>query len=91
MGGRVSRWGGVWRWSPRGFLWGWGWDEQEGRQPQGRAGGAPGGPWPDSHPGVGVGVDLLEQALPGSPLELLLWVCTQHRWGPSVSQPRILV
>lgn len=42
MGGRVSRWGGVWRWIPRGFLGGWGWDEQEGCQPQGRAGGAPG-------------------------------------------------
>ncbi|MXQ95322.1 hypothetical protein E5288_WYG005125 [Bos mutus] len=38
--------------------------------------------WP-SAPGDRLGADLLEQALPGSPPELLLWFYTQHRWGPS--------
>ena len=49
------------------------------------------GPGPDSCPGVGVrgcggegGLDLLGQVLPGSRLELLLWVYIQHRCGEGV-------
>ena len=49
------------------------------------------GPGPVSCPGVGVGgcgaegrLDLLGQVLPGSRLELLLWVYIQRRWGEGV-------
>lgn len=66
--------GGRRRWSPRGFLWGWGWDEQEGHDPRGEQEGPWGGPGPVPALESGWGPRPAGQALPGSPLELLLWV-----------------